>query len=193
MLEDIALMRVLPNMIVIAPCDAIEAEKATLAMAANVRPNYLRLAREATPVITTKETPFEIGSAYIYREGTDVSIIATGLMTYQALVAAEELARAGISAEVVHTPTIKPLDAVTILRSVQKTKHVVTAEEGQITGGLAGAVAELLMEEFPVPMRRIGMRDHFGESGQPDELMAHFGVDAKHIALAARSVLHGKH
>lgn len=192
MLEDIALMRVLPNMVVLAPCDSVEAEKATMAMAANVRPNYMRLAREATPVITTKETPFEIGKAYVYREGTDISILATGIMTYQALVAAEELAQVGISAEVVHVPTIKPLDAITILQSVQKTGHVVTAEEAQIAGGLGGVVAELLMEEYPVPMRRIGMRDHFGESGQPDELLKHFGVDAKHIAIAARSVLRRK-
>lgn len=191
-LEDIALMRVLPNMIVIAPCDAVEAEKATIAIAKDKHPNYLRLAREATPVFTTAGTPFEIGRAYLYREGEDISIIATGTMTYQSLVAAEKLAKDGISAEVVHVPTIKPLDAVTILRSVQKTKCVVTAEEGQIAGGLGGAIAELLAEEFPVPMRRIGMRDRFGESGEPSELLAHFGLDAKHIALAAHGLIQGK-
>lgn len=192
MLEDIALMRVLPNMVVIAPCDSLEAEKATRAMARNVRPNYIRLAREATPIITKDDTPFEIGRAYVYRQGTDVSLITTGTMTYQALVAADQLAGSGISAEVIHVPTIKPLDAVTIIQSVQKTKHVVTAEEGQIAGGLGGAVAELLAEEFPVHMRRIGMRDKFGESGTPEELLTHFGLDAKHMVLAAKALLHPK-
>jgi transketolase len=192
MLEDIALMRVLPNMVVIAPGDSVEAEKATLAMAKDPRPNYLRLAREATPIITTDKTPFEIGKAYVYTPGTDVTIIATGSMTYQALVAAEQLYKDGIDAEVVHVPTIKPLDVETILKSVRKTGCVVTAEEGQIAGGLAGAVAELLMEEHPVPMRRIGMRDRFGESGEPNELLAHFGLDAKHIRLAAHHVVEKK-
>ena len=190
MLEDIALTRVLPNMVVLVPGDSVEAEKATIAMAKDRRPNYMRLAREATPIITTADTPFEIGRAYIFREGTDVSIIATGTMTYQALVAAEKLSKDGISAEVVHVPTIKPLDNVTILHSVQKTKHVVTAEEGQIAGGLGGVISELLGEEYPTPIKRIGMRDHFGESGEPSELLTHFGLDAKHIAMAAHSLLH---
>ena len=190
MLEDIALARVLPNMVVLVPGDSVEAEKATIAMAKDRRPNYMRLAREATPIITTADTPFEIGRAYIFREGTDVSIIATGTMTYQALVAAEKLSKDGISAEVVHVPTIKPLDNVTILHSVQKTKHVVTAEEGQIAGGLGGVISELLGEEYPTPIKRIGMRDHFGESGEPSELLTHFGLDAKHIAMAAHSLLH---
>lgn len=193
MLEDIALMRVLPHMIVIAPCDAIEAEKATLAMAADHKnPTYLRLAREATPVITTLETPFEIGKAYVFSPGTDVTIIATGTMTYQALEAAERLYKDGIEAEVVHVPTIKPLDAATILKSVKKTGCVVTAEEAQINGGLGGAIAELLAEELPAPMIRIGMRDRFGESGAPDELLKHFGLDAKHIQLAAHHVVDKK-
>lgn len=189
MLEDIALMRVLPNMVVIAPCDSVEAEKATLAMAKDNRPNYLRLAREATPVFTSDKTPFEIGQAYVFRPGDDVTLIATGTMTYQALQAAETLAKDGISAEVVHVPTIKPLDEKTILASVKKTGAVVSAEEGQIIGGLGGAIAELLSENLPTPLVRIGMRDHFGESGSPDELLAHFGLDAKHIRLAAHSVL----
>jgi transketolase len=184
MLEDIALMRVLPNMVVIAPCDSVEAEKATLTMAKDSRPNYLRLAREGTPVFTTADTPFEIGKAYVYAPGTDVTIIATGTMTYQALLAAEQLYKDGIDAEVVHVPTIKPLDAETILRSVRKTGRVVTVEEGQINGGLGGAIAELLGENHPVPLRRIGMQDHFGESGEPNELLEHFGLDAKHIRLA---------
>lgn len=189
MLEDIALMRVLPNMVVIAPCDSIEAEKATLAMAGDPRPNYLRLAREATPVFTTKETPFEIGPAYVYEKGEDVTIIATGTMTFQALKAAHELFKDGISAEVLHVPTIKPLDEKTILKSVRKTGAVITVEEGQVIGGLGGGIAELLGEEHPVPLKRIGMRDRFGESGAPEELLEHFGLDAKHIRLAAQSVL----
>lgn len=188
MLEDIALMRVLPNMVVIAPGDSVEAEKATLAMAADPRPNYMRLAREKTPVITTKDTPFEIGKAYIFREGTDITLIATGTMTYQAMVAADMLQKDGISAEVVHVPTIKPLDVKTILTSVEKTGAVVTAEEAQINGGLGGAIAELLSEELPTQMIRIGMNDQYGESGKPSELIEHFGLTATHIAMAAHQL-----
>jgi transketolase len=184
MLEDIAIMRALPNMVVIAPGDSIEAEKATILLARDKRPNYMRLAREATPIMTTAETPFEIGGAYVYDEGTDVTIISTGVMTYQALMAAEQLYKEGIDAEVIHCPTIKPLDAATILKSVRKTRRVVTVEEHQITGGLGGAIAEFLGEHFPVPMRRVGVKDRFGESGKPEELYEHFGLTSKHIALA---------
>lgn len=192
MLEDIALMRVLPHMVVIAPCDSVEAEKATLALAADGRPAYLRLAREATPIITTDKTPFEIGKAYVFTPGDDVTIIATGTMTYQAMAAADKLYNDGIDAEVIHVPTIKPLDADTILKSVRKTGCVVTAEEAQVVGGLGGAIAELLAEECPVPMLRIGMKDRFGESGTPNELLEHFGLDAKHIQLAAHHVVDKK-
>ncbi|HET6924762.1 MAG TPA: transketolase C-terminal domain-containing protein [Candidatus Saccharimonadales bacterium] len=192
MLEDLVLMRALPNMVVLAPCDSLEAEKMTLAMAKDKRPNYMRLAREATPIITTDKTPFEIGKAYVYSPGADVTIIATGTMTYQALVAAEQLYKDGIEAEVVHVPTIKPLDTATILKSVRKTGCVVTAEEGQIIGGLGGAIAELLAEEYPAPLKRIGMQDRFGESGEPTELLEHFGLDAKHIRLAAHHVVDRK-
>lgn len=192
MLEDLALMRVLPTMVVIAPCDSVEAEKATIAMATDKRPNYMRLAREATPVFTTQETPFEIGKAYVFAKGADVTLIATGTMTYHALAAVELLYKDGIEAEVLHVPTIKPLDAPAILKSVRKTGAVVTAEEGQIIGGLGGAVAELLSEEYPVPMQRVGMRDRFGESGAPDQLIEHFGLDAKHIRLAAHAALDRK-
>lgn len=189
MLEDIAITRVLPNMVVIAPCDSVEAEKATLAMAAdNKRPTYMRLAREKTPVITTDKTPFEIGKAYLLAEGSDVTIIATGTMTPQALRAAKILAKDGIKADVLHVPTIKPLDEGAILASAHKTRCVVTAEEGQIAGGLGGVVAELLAERMPTVMRRIGMRDHFGESGEPNELLEHFGLTATHIAMAAHEV-----
>lgn len=189
MLEDIALMRVLPNMIVIAPGDSVEAEKATLALASDNRPAYLRLAREATPVITTDKTPFEIGKAYVYSPGIDLTIIATGAMTYQAMVAAEKLFKEGIDAEVIHVPTIKPLDAVTILQSVRKTGKVITIEEAQINGGLGGAVAELLSEELPTPLKRMGIRDRFGESGNPDELLEHFGLTYKHIMIEAHQIL----
>lgn len=192
MLEDIALMRVLPNMVVVVPGDAVEAAKATLALAADPRPAYLRLAREPTPIVTTEKTPFEIGKAYTYALGDDVTIIATGTMTYQALVAAEHLFKQGIDAEVIHCPTIKPLDAVTILKSVHKTGAVITVEEAQINGGLGGAVAELLSEEHPTPLKRIGMRDSFGESGKPEELLEHFGLTAKHIMLAAHDIVEKK-
>jgi transketolase len=189
MLEDLALMRVLPNIVVIAPGDSLEAEKATIAMAKDNRPNYMRLARQPTPVFTTKNTPFEIGHAYLLREGADVSLIATGTMTYHALEASEILAKDGIDADVIHVPTVKPLDEKTILTSVAKTRHAVTAEEGQINGGLGGAIAELLSEKQPTPIMRIGMKDRFGESGQPEELLAHFGLDAEHIAMAAHHLL----
>lgn len=192
MLEDIAIMRALPNMVVIAPCDSIEAEKATLALAADKRPAYLRLAREATPVVTTDKTPFEIGKAYVLSEGNDLTIVSTGTMTYHALVAAEMLFKDGIDVEVVHCPTIKPLDAVTILKSIHKTNAVITAEEAQITGGLGGAVAELLAEEYPALLKRVGVRDRFGESGKPDELMHHFGLSAKHLAIAAHELMEKK-
>lgn len=188
MLEDIALMRVLPNMVVIVPGDSLEAGRATLALAKDNRPGYLRLAREATPVLTTDKTPFEIGKAYVYEKGSDVTIIATGTMTYHALRAAETLFKDGIDAEVVHVPTIKPLDAETILKSVRKTKCVVTVEEAQINGGLGGAIAELLAEEYPAPLRRLGVRDRFGESGTPDELLTYFGLTHKEIQLAAHEV-----
>lgn len=193
MLEDIALMRVLPNMVVIAPGDSVEAEKATLALAEDSRPAYMRVARDATPVFTTAQTPFQIGKAYVMSEGTDITMITTGVLTYEALVAAELLFKDGIDVEVIHCPTIKPLDAVTILKSVQRTKCVITAEEAQINGGLGGAVAELLSEELPVPMKRIGVRDRFGESGMPQELMQHFGLTAKHLMLAAHEMMDKKH
>jgi len=189
MLEDIALMRALPNMVVIAPCDSKEAEKATVAMSEDKRPNYIRLAREETPVFTTDRTPFEIGKGVIFQEGTDVTIVATGTMTYQAMVAAKSLAKDGISAEVIHCATIKPLDEKLILQSAKKTGRVVTAEEAQITGGLGGAVAELLGEHAPTPLKRIGVKDRFGESGKPEELLRAFGLTHTHIALAAHQLL----
>lgn len=188
-LEDVALMRVLPNMVVLVPCDSVEAEKMAPLMAADRRPNYVRLARGASPVITTANTPFQIGPAYVFRPGTDVTLIATGTMTYQALVAAEILHKDGVSAEVVHVPTVKPLDERTILESARKTGAVVVAEEGQIAGGLGGAVAELLSEQHPVPVRRVGVKDEFGQSAlTPEELLQHYGLDGPHIAMAAHQI-----
>lgn len=188
MLEDIALMRALPNMVVIAPCDSIEAEKATIAMAQDKRPNYIRLAREASPVFTTKDTPFAIGKALVLAEGDDITLIGTGTMTYVALQASMLLKSKGIGAEVIHCPTIKPLDAVTILGSTKKTKAVITVEEHQITGGLGGAIAELTSEHQPVIMKRIGLQDRFGESGKPHELYQHFGLTAENISIAAQAL-----
>ena len=178
MLEDIALMRVLPNMVVIAPGDSVEAEKATRAIAENGKPSYLRLAREKTPIFSTDESPFEVGRAYVLKEGRDITLLGTGALTAQLLIAARLLEGRGIHAEVVHVPTIKPLDEETILTSVRKTGRALTAEEAQIAGGFGGAIAELLSEQLPTPLRRVGMEDRFGESGAPNELMAHFGLDA---------------
>lgn len=190
MLEDIALMRVLPNMVVIAPGDSVEAEKATLALARDKRPAYLRLAREKTPIFSTSDAPFEIGKAYILREGGDISLIGTGTMTYQLLVTAYILEKEGIHAEVIHVPTIKPLDTKTILESVHKTGRVLTAEEAQASGGLGGAIAELLGDHLPAPLRRIGMKDRFGESGTPNDLLEEFGLTGKHIARQAVNFIH---
>lgn len=192
MLEDIALMRSLPNMMVLAPCDSVEAVKATLAAATFDGPVYIRLAREKTPVVTTERTPFSLGKAQVLREGSDVTIIACGTMVYQALAAAERLSKDKIEAEVINCAVIKPLDTVTILASIKKTGAVITAEEAQINGGLGGAIAELVVENHPVPMTRIGMQDRFGESGDPDELLSHFGLDAPHIASAAHKLIKSK-
>lgn len=192
MLEDIALMRVLPHMVVVVPGDSIEAEKATRALAKNGQPSYIRLAREASPVFTTEETPFAIGKAYVLREGKDITLLGTGMMTYQCLLAAEMLSKDGIDAEVVHVPTIKPLDETTILASVKKTGRALSIEEAQAAGGLGGALAELFTEQHPVPLRRMGMQDRFGESGAPNELLEHFGLTAKHIALEAHTLLDSK-
>ncbi len=179
MLEDIALMRVLPRMVVVIPGDAVEAEKATQLIAENGSPTYLRLAREKTPIFSTDESPFEIGKAYVLREGHDISLFGTGTMTFQLLKAAKLLEEHGVSAEVVHVPTIKPLDETTLLISARKTGRVVTAEEAQVAAGFGGAVAELLSEKLPTPLKRIGMYDRFGESGMPNELLDHFGLNAE--------------
>ena len=187
MLEDIALMRILPHMTVVAPADSIEAEKATQALAELNTPSYIRLARESTPVFTTYVTPFEIGKAYVLRPGTDVTLLATGTMTYQCLVAADIAASQGVAVEVVHVPTIKPLDAATIVKSAKKTGRVVTVEEGQIAAGFGSAVAELLAEALPVPVKRLGVRDCFGESGSTEQLWKHHRLDVESIAASVKA------
>lgn len=189
MLEDIALMRVLPGMVVVVPGDAVEAEKATLAIAKNGQPSYLRLAREASPVFTTEKTPFEIGKAYVLRDGTDITLFGTGMMTYECLVAARILAGDGINAEVVHVPTIKPLDVETVVASVRKTGRAISVEEAQMAAGLGGVLAETFADVLPVPLQRIGMQDRFGESGAPSELLEHFGLNARHIAMQAHAFI----
>lgn len=183
MLEDIALMRVLPHMVVIAPGDSVEAEKATQAIAENGKPSYLRLCREKTPVFSTDESPFVIGKAYVLREGSDVTAIGTGTMTHKLLLVAHELEKQGISVEVIHAPTIKPLDTEAILQSTRKTGRVVVAEEAQIAGGLGGAVAELLSEQLPTPLKRFGVDDRFGESGAPKDIFAALQLDAPQLAV----------
>ena len=188
-LEDIAIMRVLPNMVVLAPCDAHEARKAVLAAAKYVGPVYIRFTREKTPVITRPSTPFEIGKAVVLREGSDVTLIACGPLVYEALLAAEQLSKRAIDAEVINCPSIKPLDKKTILKSVQKTGAAVTVEEHQTTGGLFGAIAEFLSQTNPVPIIPVGMDDTFGESGTPEELLKKYGMKAANIVAAAQKIL----
>jgi transketolase len=183
-LEDIAMMRVLPNMTVVIPCDSLQAEKATLELALNHHsPAYLRLSRNSTPIFTDNSIPFTIGPAYVYASGNDLTLISTGTMTYRALQVAEKLFKKGIDIEVLHTPTVKPLDQATILRSIKKTGAVVTLEDGQIAGGLGSAVAELTAEQQSVPLKRIGVNDEFGQSGNPEELYEYYGLSSDKIAL----------
>lgn len=191
-LEEIAVMRCLPNMKVIVPADAIEARKATLAMAKDYGPSYIRFGREKVPVISDESTPFEIGKAYCLRDGTDVAIVACGAMVYEALVAAEKLAEAGISAMVINNHTIKPIDKDTLIEAAQKTGAVVTVEEHQLMGGMGSAVLEVLAQNCPVPVRMVGVDDRFGESGDPDVLMKAFGLTSDHVIEAAKEVLKAK-
>lgn len=188
-LEDIAFFRALPNFKVIVPCDSMEARKATIA-ANNVRgPVYLRLGREKTPVMTTLETPFEIGRAQLFRDGEDVAIIACGVEVYEALLAARELEKKKISARVINCPSTKPLDEKTILQAAKECGGVVTAEEHQVHGGLGGAVSETLAQKEPVPMEFVGVKDAFGESGQGNELLKKYGLSSSHIAKAAEKAV----
>ncbi len=185
-LEDIALMRVQPRMVVVVPCDAFEAQKATVAAAFNNKPTYLRFGREKSPVFTTAETPFEIGKAEIFREGKDAAIIGCGMLLYNALVAAEELVKEGIECMVVNNHTIKPMDEQTIVQAAQTCGAVVTVEEHQVNGGLGSAVAEVLSRNHPVPQEFIGVQDRFGESGEPGELIEKFGMGTTAIKEAVK-------
>jgi transketolase len=188
-LEDMALMRVQPNMTVISPCDSEEARKATLAAAEVKGPVYLRFAREKTPVMTTLETPFVFGKANLMwtSEKPLVTIVATGPLLFNALKAAQELEKE-IQVEVLNVHTIKPLDHDAILASAQKTGAVVTVEEHQVAGGLGSAVAEFLSETHPTPMRFIGVHDQFGQSGNPAELIEHYGMGVSHIIESVRGL-----
>ena len=189
MLEDIALMRVLPNVVVIAPGDSVEAAKATVALARDPRPAYLRLARDKTAIFSAEDAPFEIGVGYRLRSGNDVSLLGTGTMTAHLLGAADILAEQGIAADVVHLPTIKPLDTAAVLESAARTGLVVTAEEAQIAGGFGGAVCEVLSAELPTRVVRIGVNDRYGESGAPKELLDVFGLTAPHVAQKVLTAL----
>src|SRR3972149_6254485 len=205
-LEDIAIMRAMPNMIVIAPCDAIETKKAVLEVAGNGKPAYIRFAREATPVITSDYTPFNIGKAEIFWDSvsqvTDhkllitnsVAIVACGPLVHEALLAANDLMTGSdpVTTMVINCHTIKPIDEKTIINAAKRCGAVVTVEEHQINGGLGGAVAEVLAESFPVPIERVGMPDSFGESGTPDELLEKYGMSVKKIKEAVKSVLKRK-
>ncbi len=188
-LEDMAVMRALPNMTVISPADAYEAYAATKAIADYDGPVYMRMGRAEFPTTTDPSEPFVIGKAKVMRAGTDITLVGCGQMVSFCMDAAQELESEGISAEVVNMSTIKPLDAETLLASVSKTGCCVTAEEHSIIGGLGSAVAEVLSETMPVPLERIGTRDTFGESGKPDELMEKYGLTAAHIAEAARNAI----
>ncbi len=196
-LEDIALMRVQPNMVVLVPCDAVEAKKATVAAAFNDKPTYIRFGREKSPVFTTEKTPFEIGRAEIFRDpstdgsgqAADVAIIGCGILLYNALVVAEELSQEGIECMVINSHTVKPLDEKTIIEAAQKTGAVVSVEEHQINGGLGSAIAEALSRNFPVPQEYIGVQNRFGESGNPDELIEALGMGVTSIKEAVKKVI----
>jgi transketolase len=191
-MEDIAITRVLPRMTVLVPADSNEARKATIAAAKMHGPVYIRLAREKTPLFTTEETPFEIGRAFVFREGKDCTIAAAGPQVYYALAATEELSKEGIDCEVINVVSVKPIDEAVITTSVKKTGCLVSAEEHQIQGGVGSAVAEVLVRNFPVPQEFVGMPDHFGESGEPNELIAKWGMDSKAIYTAVKKALSRK-
>jgi len=189
MLEDIALMRALPNMTVIVPADGIETKQAIKAAAEYEGPVYIRMGRPKVPVLFDENYTFEIGKGVVLKEGTDVTLVGTGIMVSKAVEAAELLAAEGISAAVVNISTIKPLDAELIIAQAQKTGAIVTCEEHNIYGGLGSAVAEVLVENCPVPMARVGVADKFGESGLPDELLEKHGLTAANIAAQAKAVI----
>ena len=187
--EDIAVFRAMPNMTVLAPADATEARLAMHAATVHRGPVYLRMTRDPSPVIFGPDHRFEIGRGYVVREGRDVTIISTGVQTTRALEAADILAAEGVSAHLLHVPTVKPLDEQAVVEAAARTGAVVTAEDHTIIGGLGGAVAEVLGERRPTPMRRVGLRDTFGESGPNEALLEKYGLTAGHVAAAARELL----
>lgn len=189
MIEDLALMRVLPGMRVLVPADFNAARAAIRCAAELPGPFYVRLGRTALPEVYREGTEWQLGRANVLREGDDVTLVACGVMVAEALAAAGLLAEHGVSAEVIDAATLKPLDSETIVASAKKTGAVVTCEEHSIIGGLGSAVAEVLGENAPVPMKRVGVNDVFGTSGEPDELMVHFGLTASDIAKAAQKLL----
>ncbi len=192
-IEDIAITRVIPRMVVISPCDAIEAKKATIAAAKSGTPVYIRLAREKTPVITTVQTPFEIGKAQLFFQPENkkvvVGIIATGALVHKAILAAQELEKEGIPAKVLNLATIKPLDEQAVWTLAQETGAIVTVEEHQIAGGMGSAVAECIAQHAPAPIEFIGVRNLFGQSGTPAELIELYGMGVSHIKAAVKKVI----
>lgn len=187
-LEDIALMRVLPGMTVLVPCDAEETRKVVHAAASVTGPVYFRFARAATPAFTTAKTPFKIGRAQVFRDGKDAAIIAAGPLVHAALQAADQLIERGVSCRVINNPSVKPLDEATIEQAARECGVVVTCEEHQVAGGLGSAVAEFLAQTYPVPQAFVGMRDSFGESGEPTELLRKYRMDTTAIVDAVRRV-----
>jgi len=188
-LEEFSHMRCLPHMTVIAPCDALEAKKATIACADFPGPVFLRLGRNPVPTITKPEEPYRIGQAKVLRDGADVTIVACGVLVQHALQAAESLAKEGIQARVINLHTIKPIDRAALVQAARDTGAIVTAEEHTVLGGLGGAVAEVVVQEHPVPMRFVGVMDRFGTSGDPAQLLAAFHLMPDDIAAAVREVL----
>jgi len=184
-LEEISFLRTLPNMTLIVPADYEETRKATIAVGEMHGPAYVRFGRSAVPMFTTSDTPFEIGKAQILREGNDVALISCGLMVWQTLLAAEELAKKGISARVINSASIKPIDIRTITDAAKDCGCIVTAEEHQVHGGLGGAVSEVTAKNFPVPIEFVGVKDTFGTSGEPDELLDIFGLNWQSVYAAA--------
>lgn len=191
-LEDIGLMKMLPGMVVINPCDFNQTKAATIAIASYDGPVYLRFGRPTVPNFTPADQKFEIGKAVLLNEGSDVTILATGHLVWKAIEAGEKLAEKGIHAEIINIHTIKPLDEEAILRSVKKTKCVVTAEEHQMNGGLGDSVAQLLARHWPTPQEYVAVNDSFGESGTPDQLMVKYGLDTVNIVEAAENVIKRK-
>ena len=189
MLEDIAIMRALPNMIVVVPADYEQTKKATIAIAKYVGPAYMRFARVETDQMTTSKTPFKIGEAQVLKDGKDIALIGAGPVVSECLKAAEILEKQGINAMVINNHTIKPLDKKTILMAAKKCKKIVTVEEHQVTGGAGSSICEYLSSVYPVPIKRVGMPDRYGESGEPNELLSAFGFSAKHIVKEAKKLM----